>query len=308
MHNPTGQGVKAVSTQAAVKAAKVAAVTADTSNVAVDVSGVDTHETKTKDGNTARRNITRKKTADKDSGNFNSAHKKQGGHGKGQWKEAMDPSYANDAIPIDEDDPIFDAVEDSNKYILSSGAGAGVNNIDITTGNVVPRGIDPGTSKAIYGPMLTLQEFKFQLAECFKEYFDSCDADEVIRTLQELKCPEYHLHIAKRAISLALDKGPRERELISRLLTCLHPNPLSMPDMEMSFVALLDSLDELCKDVPDANVRIYIFICIYYPRAVVCRLSFCCGCMKRTPATHILCLLFFFFILAVIIVVTFFYI
>jgi MA3 domain len=264
VHNPTGQGVKAVSTQACAKAAKVATATLASSsssstggggdtNVAEDVSGVDTHETKTKEGNAARRNITRKKTADKDSGNFNSAHKKQGGHGKGQWKEVMDPSYANDEIAIDEDDPIFDAAEDSNKYILTSSGADGTVSGGVVDGDA--RGIDPGTSKAIYGPILTLQEFKFQLAECFKEYFDSCDADEVIRTLQELKCPEYHLHIAKKAISLALDNGPRERELMSRLLTCLHPTPLSMSDMELSFVALLDSLDELCKDVPDANVR-----------------------------------------------------
>ena len=194
-----------------------------------------------KDG-TAKRNITRKKTADKESGNYNSAYKKQGGHGKGQWKADMDPTCADD-LPIDEDDPIYDAAEDSDRYILTS--------IDADAGK---RGYDQTTSKAVYGPMLTIQEFKFQLQECLKEYFDSCDADEVIRSLEELKCQEFHSEIPKKAISLALDKGPRERELTSRLLTCLHPTPLSMDEMEKGFIALLDSLDDLYTDVPDAHV------------------------------------------------------
>ena len=207
------------------------------------------HETKVKEG-TAKRNITRKKTADKDTGNFNSSFKKQGGHGKGQWKEEMDPSYAV-KVPIDEKDPLYDEAQDLSQYVLSSTSGHADSD---------KRGYDPGTEKAIYGPILTLSEFKLQLADCVKEYFDSCDADEVIRTLVELGCREYHPEIVKKAISLAMDKGPRERELTSRLLTCLHPTPLSMDDLQQGFTILLDSLDDLSKDVPDANVRRNVLI------------------------------------------------
>lgn len=209
-------------------------------------SSPEDYETKVKEG-TAKRNITRKKTADKDSGNYNSCFKKQGGHGKGQWREEMDPSYTVE-VPIDENDPLYDAAEDSDRYVLTSTAGPISKNDR--------RGYDPGTSKAVYGPMLTLSEFKMQLAESIKEYFDSCDADEVIRTIQELGCVEYHAEIVKKAVSLSLDKGPRERELISRLLTCLHPTPLTLKDMETGFNILLDSLDDLSKDVPDAKVCI----------------------------------------------------
>lgn len=102
--------------------------------------------------------------------------------------------------------------------------------------------------------MLTLAEFKVQLADCIKEYFDSRDADEVIRTLNELGCQEYPPEIVKKIVSLAMDKGPRERELTSRLLTCLIPNPLSIADLQTGFTILLDSLDDLSKDVPDAKV------------------------------------------------------
>jgi programmed cell death protein 4 len=211
------------------------------------------YETKVKEG-TAKRNIVRKKTADKDSGNFNSAHKKYGGHGKSQWQASMmDPSYTVE-IPIDEKDPIYDEAEDLERYILVSSS-AGMNGTSTTNVIADKRGYDNGTSRAIYGPLYTLCEFKVQLRECIKEYFDSCDADEVIRTLQELGCQEYHPEIVKKAISLAMDMGPRERELTSRLLTCLHPNPMSLEELQVGFVILLDSMDDLSKDVPDAMVR-----------------------------------------------------
>jgi len=261
VHNPTGEGVKITSAQAQAKAAKVsaalAAADADATfssdpSASSNTHVPDTHDTKVKEG-TAKRNITRKKTAEKETGNYNSAHKKQGGHGKGQWKDAIDPSYT-DKMPIDEKDPIFDAAEDTDKYILTS-----------TDAEAGKRGSDQTTGKDVYGPMLTLQEFKFQLLEALKEYFDSCDADEVIRTLEELGCQEYFAEIPKKAISLAMDKGPRERELTSRLLTCLHPTPLSLTDMEAGFITLLDSLDDLTTDVPDAHTMVASFLA----RAVV---------------------------------------
>jgi len=60
----------------------------------------------------------------------------------------------------------------------------------------------------------------------------------------------------KHAISLGLDEGPRERELVSHLLACLHPNSLIDEEMEMGFEVLLDSIDDLVIDIPDAKVII----------------------------------------------------
>jgi hypothetical protein len=235
VHNPTGEGVRATSTQVQAKTAKY-------HNNATHPPA-EVHETKTKEG-TDKRNITRKKTADKVTGNYNSSFKKQGGHGKGEWKAVLDPAtYAVEPRDVDENDPIYDAFEDNNKHVLSGGG-------DMSN----HRGFDPETGKPVYGPLLTRAEFKRQLIEILKEYFDSCDADEVIRSLEELGCQEYHAEIVKKAISLAMDKGSREREWTSRLLTCLHPNPLSMEDMEAGFVLLLDSMDDLSTDVPDAIV------------------------------------------------------
>jgi len=80
-----------------------------------------------------------------------------------------------------------------------------------------------------------------------------------------MKCRDYHPEVVKRAISLGLDAGPRERELVSRLLACLHPNPLTDEEMEMGFEVLLDSIDDLVIDIPDAKAMVGSFLA----RAVV---------------------------------------
>lgn len=255
VHNPTGAGVKAVSSQVQAKTAKInskkngESAAADTktgipSTIAVGGGDDDPHATKVKEG-TSKRNITRKKT----DGNFDSLHKKQGGHGKGKWKDEI--MFDEAVQPLDENDPLYDETE--GKYVLSSHEDPESRNFDESEG------------KPLYGPMLTESEFKLQVHENLKEYFDSCDTDEVIRSIEELKCREYHPDVVKKAISISLDKHPRERELVSRLLTCLHPAPLTDQCMEEGFNILLDSLDDLTTDVPDAKTMVANFLA----RAVV---------------------------------------
>eukprot|EP00538_Stauroneis_constricta_P004676 CAMPEP_0119563286 /NCGR_PEP_ID=MMETSP1352-20130426/22912_1 /TAXON_ID=265584 /ORGANISM="Stauroneis constricta, Strain CCMP1120" /LENGTH=452 /DNA_ID=CAMNT_0007611841 /DNA_START=118 /DNA_END=1476 /DNA_ORIENTATION=- len=254
VHNPTGEGVRAISSQAQAKFVKQQK-RSSSQNTESPTNGAkegapDDHETKVKVG-TAKRNITRKKTDGRDTGNFDSRNKKQGGHGKNQWK-MEDMMYDDEAIQIDENDPLYDEEVDG-KYILSSHEEPTTKNFDETG------------QKAIYGPMLTLAEFKHQVAECLQEYFDSCDIEEVIQTLEELRCLEYHPEVIKKAISLSLDRNPRERELVSRLFTCLHPQPMADEDMAKGFDILLDSMDDLMTDVPDAATMVANFVA----RAVV---------------------------------------
>jgi hypothetical protein len=166
---------------------------------------------------------------------------------KGKW-DALDGADM-DKIPdaLDKNDPNYDDFAEEGKYILSSTDGAQ------STGD--DNRVD---DRIVYGPMLTKTEFKIRVGDVVKEYFDSGDADEVIRSIDEMKCKPYHPEVVKRAISLSLDKGPRERELVSRLLTCLHPYPLQDDEMSTGFGILLDSLEDLSIDIPDAKVSCYL--------------------------------------------------
>ena len=259
VHNPGGQGVAAFS--ANKKKAEKTTTDADHHK-----QKQDDHETRKIEEGSARRNITRKNTDAATTGRYDSRNKKHGGAGKGKWvKDGSDHLniLGMGEEPLDENDPLYVADEDADpsSYVLSSHKNAD----ELRHSGAEPSAYDADNDKAVYGPMLTLTEFKIRVSDAVREYFDSSDADEVVRCIDEMKCREYHPEVVKRAISLGLDAGPRERELISRLLACLHPNPLSDECMEMGFEVLLDSIDDLIIDIPDATAMVGCFLA----RAVV---------------------------------------
>jgi len=218
-----------------------------------DQHSVDGHETMVKEAGSSRRNITRKK-GEGSSHLYNSKNKKQGGAGKGKWSNLRDGSDMSD-IPIilDKNDPLYDDLATEGRYFLSSLNGGNDKEDEAN-------GYDLVDDPIVYGPILALSEFKIRVSISIMEYFDSADADEVVRSIQEMRCKLFHPEVVKRAISLSLDKGPRERELISRLLTCLHPYPLTDSEMVSGFEIILDSSDDLCIDIPDAKGIVGCFL------------------------------------------------
>eukprot|EP00568_Trieres_chinensis_P013019 CAMPEP_0183302210 /NCGR_PEP_ID=MMETSP0160_2-20130417/8079_1 /TAXON_ID=2839 ORGANISM="Odontella Sinensis, Strain Grunow 1884" /NCGR_SAMPLE_ID=MMETSP0160_2 /ASSEMBLY_ACC=CAM_ASM_000250 /LENGTH=492 /DNA_ID=CAMNT_0025464953 /DNA_START=388 /DNA_END=1866 /DNA_ORIENTATION=- len=271
VHNPKGEGVRVTSSPADAGASANANPNPAHPKSHGSRPGphrhhhqhtTDEHETKVTEEGSSRRNITRKKS-DPTSGGFENSRKKQGGSGKGKW-DPLDGADTGDLPPTDENDPLYDDED-------AGGAGYVLTSVNDGGGDHPPKAATSydvagtGAKKAVYGPMLTLAEFKIRATECVREYYDSGDADEVVRCIDEMRCRGYHPEVVKRAVGLGLDRGPRERELTSRLLTCLHPTPLGDDDVEAGFTLLLDSLDELVVDVPDARAMVGSFLA----RAVV---------------------------------------
>jgi programmed cell death protein 4 len=243
LHNPSGDGVP-------VKSINVSSGKSDQQRSHQQHNDRD-YETKVKEEGSSKRNITRKKS---DAGNYDAKNKKQGGAGKGKWSNAAEAIYADELPDISKDDPLYDDQDVNSSYVLSSGV--------IDDG---PSGYDPVAERAVFGPMLTLPEFKIRATESLREYFDSGDAGEFILNIQEMKCKSYHTELVKRSVSLSCDEGPRERELTSRLLTCIHPSLLSDEGMEAGFEQVLKSMDDLEIDIPDARGMVGSFLA----RAVV---------------------------------------
>jgi hypothetical protein len=71
-------------------------------------------------------------------------------------------------------------------------------------------------------PLKTEPEFKEALDLCLSEFFSSGDLAEATRCVVELHSPEFHLHIVKRGVRIAMDKADREREMIAVLFATLH--------------------------------------------------------------------------------------
>jgi hypothetical protein len=229
--------------------------------------------TKIEEGS-SRRNIARKKTdaaSLSGTGRYDNRNKRMGGTGKGMRADddpiahalsyggkgnggnGTDSDHGSGAVgALNVDDPLYVPEEDDDprSYVLSSGGCGG--DVD---GATIAGQYETTIVRPVYGPLLTLSEFKIRCSDIVREYFDSSDISEVIRCVIELGCRQYHSELIKRAMSLGMDEGPRERELISRLLACLHPNPLTDEEMEGGFELVLDSIEDLCIDIPDAKVR-----------------------------------------------------
>jgi hypothetical protein len=103
------------------------------------------------------------------------------------------------------------------------------------------RGYDPARPRRSTAAADRKSEFKLQLMECpLANTLTRVDLDEVDSHLEELR-----LRISRGNRKRAIGCGQRTvflmRVDLSQLLTCLHPTPLSLEDMENGFVTLLDS-------------------------------------------------------------------
>jgi len=256
VHNPTGEGV-ALKSNTIKQQQPIKHHTKDSEQ----------YETKVKEEGTSRRNITRKKSDEKSTGNYDSKHKKQGGSGKSKWSDDMIVTDDDVVQVLNSNDPLYDDDEkDGEQYVLSTSSNHSSNQKNGGDGpTAYVEGTPGGKARPVYGPMLTSSEFKIQVTESLREYFQSSDTSEFLRSLEELRCAEYHSEVIKRAVHLACDAGPRERELTSRLLTELHPLLLNDEDIAIGFENVLESMDDMVIDIPDANTLVGSFLA----RAVV---------------------------------------
>ncbi|KAF6262938.1 armadillo-type protein [Scenedesmus sp. NREL 46B-D3] len=67
-------------------------------------------------------------------------------------------------------------------------------------------------------------------------------------------------YFVKRLVTLALDRKDKEREMASSLLSNLYAEVLSGEQVQKGFARLVESLDDLLLDVPDAVEQLSLFI------------------------------------------------
>jgi len=204
--NPSGEGVAAVSTIARAKATKVAAAANPS---AVPRSRGNSLGEPPLDSTKPVREKQRKKNPFANE----SLHKKQGGVGKARWND--DNPNKDDIAPLDRNDPNYDSEVEDDRYVLVSG--------DTTADGFLsspPRhSYDPELKRVIYGPKLTLTEFKVQVQTALEELYSSGDIAECMRIIGDLDCKDFNFEIVKRSVISSFDRGDRERELVSKFLS-----------------------------------------------------------------------------------------
>jgi len=114
-------------------------------------------------------------------------------------------------------------------------------------------------------PPPPLEVFKIGVKSLLDEYFVNGVVEEAQRALTELDHSEYHHEFVKIAISKALDLHDREREMASNLLPRLYPNVISHSKIVEGFTTLLERIEDLKLDIPNAPEYLSMFLA----RAVV---------------------------------------
>jgi programmed cell death protein 4 len=83
-----------------------------------------------------------------------------------------------------------------------------------------------------------------------REYFSSGEIEEALKSVKELQINS--AEFVKKALILAMEKQAFERELTSQLLTSLSSILMTSTDIETGFQRILDVIDDVVLDCPDA--------------------------------------------------------
>ena len=106
----------------------------------------------------------------------------------------------------------------------------------------------------------TVRDFKRSSVEIVVEYFSSGDTSEVGRSLSELDHPDLAHLAVKKVITLAMDRHSKEKEMASLLLSELYPDVFPGDQIEAAFNNLLESIEDLALDIPEAPNELALFI------------------------------------------------
>lgn len=141
--------------------------------------------------------------------------KKGGAGGKGTWGKGG----KDDLITVSSDahDPNYNSEDDESEEVV-------LNKVEVTT----------------------------PIEAIVQEYFSSGDVEECAKALKELNIEDQHHTFVRKSITIAMEKGAFERELVSQLLSSLYANVLSGDKISEGFQSTLDMLEEIRIDIPDA--------------------------------------------------------
>jgi len=199
------------------------------------------------------------------------AKKGGGGHGKYTWGHPgddvafgepalshLDPNY--DSHEDDERNVIFDVHEYHQQMALKAGIP-----LDGYRGGGHLFGAPPSQSNVEMNgkaaPRIPLKEFKQKCLEIVDEYLTSEDVEELKTNLTAFHSPMLHYEFVRRAITLAMERNARERELVSVALSELYGQRVLLAEhCGKGFERLFEVADDLTLDIPEAKRFIAQFL------------------------------------------------
>ena len=132
-----------------------------------------------------------------------------------------------------------------------AGSGVGYGRAGHSPERAYAQGTQPGAGGAPRG--LALPVYKARAVLVLKEFMLEGDYDEARRSFAELDTPFFSYEFVRRALMLAMERGDREREMVSRLLNTMAFGELAMEAVGKGFERLFECIDDLSLDTPGAR-------------------------------------------------------
>uniref|UniRef100_A0A7S2R8I9 MI domain-containing protein n=1 Tax=Mucochytrium quahogii TaxID=96639 RepID=A0A7S2R8I9_9STRA len=204
------------------------------------------------------------------------AKKGGGGHGKFTWGMPGDEMMMD---KLSKQDPNYDSADENDGNVIFSvldhhermAKKAGISLDGFQGGghlfgspSKLTAGVDghpPSALSPRLPPKIPFSEFKKKVVVLVDEFLTSEDVDELTDSLRELRSPMLHYEFVRRAITLAMERNSRERELISVALSELHGGRvLSSEQCGKGFERLFEIVDDIRLDIPSAKKYIAQFL------------------------------------------------
>nr|CCA24083.1 programmed cell death protein putative [Albugo laibachii Nc14] len=183
------------------------------------------------------------------------AGKRMGGGQKGIWCNATEVLMP--VVTLDKHDPNFDSESEDNVVLVPHEDKSTNRKETCRRKSVTLTPPDELAAKELaFNPP---PEIKKVIVEILEEFFVSGDYDESREQIIEKVPDEFKYDLVKRAITIAMDKHDKEREMASRFLSELYLKGLTPSQIQGGFRRVLLLAEDLEIDIPSAKGMLAIF-------------------------------------------------
>ncbi|MQM08602.1 hypothetical protein Taro_041458 [Colocasia esculenta] len=106
----------------------------------------------------------------------------------------------------------------------------------------------------------TVEDVKSRIKDLLVEYVTSGDRLEACRCIKELKVPFFHHEIVKRALIVAMEQRGAKGPILDLLKHAAEEGLINASQMTKGFNRLIDGVDDLCLDIPNAREQLQSLI------------------------------------------------
>eukprot|EP00742_Colponemidia_sp_Colp-10_P003244 GILJ01003454.1.p1 GENE.GILJ01003454.1~~GILJ01003454.1.p1 ORF type:complete len:871 (-),score=163.96 GILJ01003454.1:2061-4673(-) len=103
-------------------------------------------------------------------------------------------------------------------------------------------------------PVMDEERVRTKTHDIVNEYLSNNDEADAIQTVKDLNCGEFHAALVSEAISLMLEKKPRDRKRVSELILALAESKvITSEQLHAGLDSILEIVEDLVIDIPDVS-------------------------------------------------------